>query len=495
MNNNYTILPQQTTDRRVSIVSLILQETPEYQDQYVRPYDAYIDEQTIDIISDRVNRLGAGSVNSSAVTGLDTPIIMPSAIHQGVAPIANSWNNKRMRFVLEALVTNVRGHVSRFVFQGYTDYCGISMHRSIDLNMILVINSYVLLNNITDPSGVGNKSTLLESSQVINGSGIYPDRNNNSDKYIMRPYDIFTGIQSRYLEDTYNRENPGIGYFDPRHIVGYRESARANRSNSNPTQYLIDILGSYKTSIDGNAIDCGGVSDIYGQCRLIETMPSICENPFIRAMAACKGGGPGTTFTFQDLLRLDPNTDRVTTVMTRNLDSRTTFLAVENSCQWNGGDRCTVIASMLGNAVPALMVEYNFTKISFTANNFQGGRDPILITILTAHGLTTADVTRSYEMFKLRLKTEILLDMSYGNQESFSIIIHADLYGDTRMEIEIGRASGAFVMPSFCDSLLSPIVTNSKKSFEDNTTIIERLVDNIREVTIPSNNWDFGFTV
>ena len=140
------------------------------------------------------------------------------------------------------------------------------------------------------------------------------------------------------------------------------------------------------------------------------------------------------------------------------------------------------MATTLSNTIPALMMEMLINNISFVSTNCHHGGE-VITTISAAKSITNIDLRDNYERFKFRLEKEILFDLSFGNQEMYSIAISADLFGD--MQVTVSYGGGApltFTTPSFCDSLLSPVITTQKQNYLDVVNDIGTLIGNINMV-------------
>jgi hypothetical protein len=82
-----------------------------------------------------------------------------------------------------------------------------------------------------------------------------------------------------------------------------------------------------------------------------------------------------------------------------------------------------------------------------------------------------------------RLTHELLMSLSHGNQIPFDLDVNCDFLGETWVEVSLGgEPLIPYVFPTFCDSLMAPIVTHQKKQFDgltnDFTRMVTDLVDN-----------------
>jgi hypothetical protein len=63
-----------------------------------------------------------------------------------------------------------------------------------------------------------------------------------------------------------------------------------------------------------------------------------------------------------------------------------------------------------------------------------------------------------FEVFKHKLESEIIYDFTYGNQIGYTLDIRSDMFGETSISLSLdGEPEVIYVVPTFCDSLISPI--------------------------------------
>jgi hypothetical protein len=210
--------------------------------------------------------------------------------------------------------------------------------------------------------------------------------------------------------------------------------------------------------------------DILSQSRFHVAEPPIHENIVIRALSEMTGSFAKNRFTFSDFERLDPNVANVT-----NYHAPGAMMQVSNHLPmhqtgatefWSGSDIVTQTATVLSNAVPALMMELLISNVTFMSTNHTIGcmQDT---RIINAISLSSADMRQNYEVFRRRVESELLFDLTFGNQEAYTLNMTCDMFGETWIELSFaGYPSTQFVVPSFCDTLYAPVITSNKESFD-----------------------------
>ena len=449
----------------IKVTRLVMQETGTYNPMYQRPYQTNFDQVNIDNLVRRMDESSGTSVTGSLMSGLAADMIAPSAAPHGQIAIPCGWAERRIRFVMDVAVTTNTGNSFMYIFQGYTSHLGVSPNGAVDPRMEFIINSFVRLNR----SRIGHQmlDRITESAHVLNGYINYEFVDpNHSQMYTMRPVDVFTNMQSRYIENAISYQDKGGGLVDTRLGLVPNQPARSNRLNNMPTQFLANFADHYQHSVD--LVNFGqNEKDVLDKCVHITHESSVMENIFIRAMSNIKGGAyempSGTSFTFPQLEMLDPTVKAVTVFTKMGPTALNQLHHAGQTALWNSADRETVWATVLSNAIPALMMEMMLSKMRFRSTNHALGGQ-INTVFLEVLSLMNTEIVQNVEMFKARLEREVLLDITMGNQVAFTLDAGVDLFGDTFLEISLdGGPSYLFTTPQFSDSLLTPIVTQERE--------------------------------
>lgn len=461
----------------IKIAKLILQESGSYNPMFSRPYQTYVDAENMNNILRRVEESKGGVVTGALLAGVAGNMISPSATPQGEIPIPMSWAERRIRFLLEVHVTVPTGSDMIYYFQGYTSHLGVGVGGAVDPQMDFILNSYIRVTRMPQygPYGTTIRDVVTESAHIVNGALVH--QVGGGEVYKMRPADIFTGIQSAYLNNAYQGFNNNDTLFDTRvRLDG--ESMRSNRNNNIAGNFIAKVVDTYQTG--RQLIDLGqGEQDVYARCQNMTHEASAYENPFIRAISNIKGTHCSTNFSFSNLLSIDPDLEHVTQYITLGVTQMAQLHQLGQTSYWNGTDRETVAATILSNAVPAVMMDLMLSKVYFRATNHDIA-GAVNIALIDGKSMTNADLSMNFEMFKRRLEKEILFDLTYGNQALFTLEMSIDLFGETR--ISIALESGpmiSYTTPSFCDSLLTPVISMNKDNFFGVVHDFETLMNNL----------------
>lgn len=461
---------------RINVAKLILQESGTYNPMFSRPYQTHIAPDVLQSIVRRVEETPGNTITANTLAGSASSIIQPSATAGSEITIPMSWTERRIRFLMEVHVTMATGNMLIYYFQGYTSHLGVSNGGHIDPSMDFILNSYIRVSRGTamTPYGLVTEDKVTESAHIVNGNIVHQQASN--DMYMMRPQDIFSGIQSAYLGNAYTAfEGDKLHDFRAK-LSG--ESVMSNRNNNVSGQYLARVIETYNNG--RNLLEFGQrESEISGRCYELTKEQTPFENVFIRAISNVRGMHTSTSFRYNDLKQIDPNIDNVTDYLTLGGTVATQMHNVGQTEYWSGSNRETLGATILSNAVPALMMELFITKIYFRTTNHTHGGIPNTV-LIDAKSLTTADMSANFKTFLSRLEHEIMFDISSGGHVSYVIEMQVDLFGETR--ISIGLDSGpmiSYTTPSFCDSLLTPVIAQNSESYYNVVHDMETLFNHL----------------
>lgn len=460
---------------KINVARLLMLESGTYNDQYNRPYVSHI---TGDILDNCVRRVEeATEITGSLLAGVANCMVQPQAQPGYAIHIPYGFSERRIRFVMEVHVAMATGSQMIYYFQGYTSHVGINAATgSVDPTMEFIINSYIRITRTysVGPTGGYHKDMVTESAHVVDGR---LQAANNNESFLLRPQDVFTGMQSSYLESSYNYYNNGDGIVDTR-LKANNSSNRSNRTNNLASHYVANIIDGYRSGSKTSNMFGQSQKDTFGQCRNFVHEVGLHENPFIRAISGVTGIPDSTTFKYGDLMKVDGNISNVTNFVSQGVALAQSHHTGQTEF-WNGADRDTVVATTLSSAIPALMMELMISKIVFSSTNHDlMGR--INTVIIDAKSLTSVEMVENYEMFKRRLEKEVIMDITYGNQEAYMMQVSSDLFGDTQLTISIGsNPPVTFTTPSFCDGLLTQVVTNSKEHFFGVVNDFENLINHL----------------
>lgn len=467
--------------RGVRIRKFLLHETGGYNPQYRRPYDTTMEPNTLNMVLERLG--GTKHYEPSLMGGLANKFITPTATPEKMLSLVNGWAERRMRFMMEVEYNYVTGGNMVEVVLGYSDYSGVGISGSIDPNMSFFINSIMEVrhtNNI-GPNGTELYSSVKGSSHLLVDNawrGIYsPDRDQN-----MRPTDVYTAMSRVQMRDI-----PQDGITDARTMIN-NNAVKSYRSNASSASYVSKIFNGYTDAIMQLSVS-DGENDIIDRARGIACELTASEDPFLCAIMQVRGDSAiGNTFTFGDLRKIDQNIENVTIAQLLSPQAQMSVHQPGQTADWGGSDIVTATANVLSQTIPGLLMDLALTRVVFKTTN-RDFNSVVRTVILDAQGFSSGDLSKPLSIFISRIENEVLRDISFNNSIEFAIEMNVDLLGETWLSISLdGKAPVDFVTPSFCDALLTPVISSDNNRVLNLASDFQILSENLVDYNIRPHN-------
>lgn len=436
------------------IKNFVIMEMGTYEEQYRRPYTTELQGDTLTAIAQRVEQ--STTVVPTALAGIASQFVKPSADHEGVIAIPGGWNHQRCRFMMEWEVDYYVGGKNTEIVMGYTDHVGLSHGHAIDPNMHFFVNSVMRIRNtpVMTPVGVQAVPSFFEKSHVL-AQNDFDSMITSPATHRMRPEDVHAIASRAHLPRAATIR-------DSRSLLTNRPE-KSRRSNGLPANYMATILQTYQAAHQEEDPQTPGADmEMMEKARSNAREATVVEDPFLNSLAQVNSTAIGNCFTMAELRSLDPNVDHVVQPLLMSPAARSSahWAASGASQHWGGSGRETVIASILAQAVPALMMETGLMGISLLVSNLNYGAQAVSVPARwKAFG--SMEASQAISLFEQRLIREVLNDISYNGQIGYQIQIDADLLSHSTFSMSIdGGPQEVFTAPSFCDSLFVPVLTN-----------------------------------
>lgn len=93
--------------------------------------------------------------------------------------------------------------------------------------------------------------------------------------------------------------------------------------------------------------------------------------------------------------------------------------------------------------------------------------------------------------FVTRFEQEVLRDVTVNNNIAYYLEVRADVFGETWVKLSFnGSALIEYVVPSFCDNLLAPIVTSNNQNALQISSDFGVLLNDIGETSFARTELD-----
>ena len=439
------------------IRKIVMRRSGTYNDMYLRPYDVQVTQMDINSIA---NTLESSRGIPSYITPQMMTVAAPNMFKVSAAPeggvaayIPNGWNERRIMFYINVEVPDVTGAITEYDIHGYTDHNGIGNtnvggivgSNPIDPEMTFYVNDIQVRRVIQTPYG-------MSSGIVDSDTCIYKFPYEGQNQYMIRPTDVCgnTTLPNEVYNSTIN----------VRQDVEY-----SRKDNALPSNYASSMLKSVAESCMHG--DFGEV-DLYQAAMDGLRENSAMQNKFLQWLSgANKYGSIGVSgsFRWRDLVALDPDLNNPACTRVQFIEDGYTEMPTHTvgwTSDWMGSTIETVYATTVANAISAIMPKCMLSFIAFNTTNqvlISTGNIGIFTTVVNARTVDGSPVEIACEKFKQLMEIE-LKNISYNNEQKFSIVCSANVYGETRVTVSIdGGPEIEFAAPTFCDRLTTPVLT------------------------------------
>lgn len=478
------MFPRRNT--RLRVINLQLQRTGTYSSQYLRPYHIPTEGRALDMISNkvhdivnRVNDVTAHNplqqVDSRLLSGLASHLIQPLATPERKIVIPNGWDTPRLRFIMQVELDHGSRNLgtTTYFFQGYTEHGDLSYTNEIDDRMLFFINSYIEVVQHTDPITYSTVNKVVSSGHMVDGRMQVQNANGHGALYGLRPYDIYAGLQSNTTMSALSFE--GDTYYDSMSDLS-KGAFTSRRSNNVPSMYLADIINKRRSA--AATADIGYSNDsIHGRSMQAAYENGPYENPFIRALSDMSGRPSAQiSFTLGDLMQLDPDMPNPKYSEVRNPE----LLSRAGQDEWDRPDIETQLASVIANAVAAIMSDCMLVAASFVMHNHTHDGMPDVRPLGDPISVTGDRGAQNMALFFHRLETELWFDLCPDHGYGLYIRMHANANFDSRLTIQVeSNPEVDYNIPSFCDAMLLPTMTMDTRNYNQLTDGLETLIESV----------------
>jgi len=477
--------PSMYGTKRIQIVKFVLQETGTYNTQWKRPYVSSMDARTFNSIVEASH--SSRSITPVALAGSANQFLRPTATPETHLIIPNGWQERRLRFMLELVIEEQMGNCNSEYVVGYTDYAGIDSSGRLDPNMTYIINSVSSARTVRHTTALGNQryQNAIDASHILVNDN-YQKFQTSQKEFTLRPEDIY-----QHMDTVDISRNEALGDFCDTQTILTKTPIKSRRSNAIAPVYVSSILDTYiKARPNENMM--GTEDELLTSARYLIRSDEINNDSFI-AFLRNRYSGDGNHFTFADLQALDPNVVNVTHVMPLNTVTRASLHQTGITSDWGASDGETVFATCVSQSLPGYMLMNCVNKLHIQATNRDICGKTNIIVINIRSFMENVDMTPYIQSILFKLENELFRDLSYNNKMDFAIDVKCDLLGETWINLSIN--SGPFityVTPSFCDALMSPMVTlnynNCTSIASDFSNLLSQICDSNPIIASDPNN-------
>lgn len=451
-----------------------------YVPMFNRPYTVHPTSQAIDTISERLEDTKSGKITPNIINDVAGDIIKPSTVGY-VSLCNNDWvSTKKFIFLLKVRSMDPTGVEINSYIQGYTEFDGITANGHIDTNMVHFINNVIETTTMTinTPVGIIRKEKLYKIYNVFFNGGF-------NELFTQRPSDVLENINLINMAQFINDPAMTTQYMGSYMNSVDSKTISSSVENNITTEYLSKILTTGIHDVKNKDIFINSYEVTNGtspESSLQE--PTINDNRFLKYISKIAGYKVVREFfNFQQLMNIDPtiyNNFKVMNITKDYIDPTMTHTP-EVGDYWHGQDPVTVKAySLIENSV-SLATKYGFNKIYFSASNMTNpmGVAEVFITNFNSFiNLEESEFNFLLEIFKEKFITEIFLNETNGGILPMHMDGYIDLMGTSKINLSFaGFPSNWYTIPTFANSLFSPIVSIDKAAVDTMSFNLGSVID------------------
>lgn len=412
------------------------------------------------------------------------PTLVTPSQQAGVPiPIVNGWNTKRLRFVLIVRTSDAMGNGFRHIVQGYTDHGDVSTSGLLDPRMLMVVNSIISLRTTTHNTPYGPQ-VVEHFERSFNIPNVIPDGGGasmTSALFTMRPVDIFnTEAISSYVSSSMP-----MTHDIPEVLSG---KVTSNIENNVPTRYLGKMINSYSYAQQESHGSMNDGTSLASAAATRGRELSLMENQFLRFLHNRMSGDTGyssnmSSFTYTDLISAIPSISNVERFVNNQHSMASNSLSSE---YWSSATLETKAAYLIATATPAIATNSLIRTMSFIAYNtdLNNPGDQVVITSVT-NTFIAGEMSVHVKRFEERFKAEIAPQLSNSGYSSYHAKIDLDTFKDVIIEISLnGGPVIRYALPSFCDGILSPVITANRDSRYNMVSGFQNIMNDINDAQV-----------
>lgn len=446
----------------MELISLKLFQTGSYSDMERRPVVTTVDANIMNQLSELTH--GGTNISRAAIAPVASQIIAPSAIPIGPAEIRGGWGETRCRFIMEFASNGFNGARMRKIVTGYTSHMGISVQKNaLDSQMQFFINNVIDMNDSVVPTGSGHgiQTSIRGSDQILFGA--YDRHGSRPNDYMLRPGDIFNTASSQSAVMNWAQE----GQYADLRMTFMNGAARSRRDNLNPTAYLNRLLRasqSAKMTAEDDSVD--SLQYVNDQSAGIANDAPISGDTLLRELCNKYDLGKRGFITWREIMDRWPHVSTPNFIKVQLFGGAHAKQALHQAGQtehWRGNNIETILATMLGNALPGLLTDNMVYRIGLLiTNKTMGGIPDVAITLPPMSLVDGLDLTMYLERLKTQILTELMPGLSDNNMRLIHIGVTADVMDETTLHISVNNAPvTVYTIPSFADNTFSLVTTNN----------------------------------
>lgn len=472
-------------DIKIYVENLYLVESPTYHDLPMRPYVTQIEGSLIDRIEERYSK--ARRFTAPMLADIASQFLVPDNRTRGVIEIPNGWGSRRGRFVLTLDIQIGTGDRLKQMVVGYTNSVGFTT-RNVDPDMEFYVNNTFMLSQrrVRTDHGYRMMYVPTEINDVVSDRENAGLRRRNDEVYTMRPEDVFSTIDAGQSLDHVEELT------DLRTTLN-KNAIKSSIGNRISSRFMSSVLSSRQKAIENT--DYGSsVLDINGSAQGYAMDAYATDDVFLRAISNIRGLTTTVdNFTYRDLLKIDPEADDRTTPNLLDDNSLSTSRHEQETTRLDGQEEEDRVAAIIAMGVPALMIESGLMSLRFQAHNQDADERYTFIPTKATSFIQDTSLEPFVDKFRERFIDEVVHPLTGGDRYDIGLDVHVRAFGDIDFTMYWdGADRGRYVLPCFCSSLASPILTSDRRDVRTMAKRFDELFDQFLPNSLAGGGYNNG---
>lgn len=482
----------------MKVTRLILREMGEYNDMPIRSFVTDYTPRRADELAE-VTR-GGQDINAGLLAGIAGRVIRPASRVEGTAAIVSGWGERRFLFIMTVELRKSDNSYMEEVLTGFTDHIGASVMDSrsvkLDREMTFHFNSRFKVRRIKAHGRDGAVWTgnISDNSQIL--------ARQSRASFSTRGGDARNGTMTMRPEDFFVRKSVSKGFLDAAGAEGFRDMRAgygnqalkfSRRENTQSSQWLSRTLTAARDAVNNDFLDEDEPAVIAARGRAKVKEQLVSTDQVFREMAADTQIMESGFVTYGELLDMRDNRHLDEIVDVVMADRRTPMHRRGDTENWGGSDNETVASTIIANAMPTILMNCMYSEAEFFATNDTiSGEHFVKVSHIVPY-LPETDLDEMFNQFVSMIQYDLLPDLFPEEHVLYEVRVKLSIMGECRIEISVEKGPFAqFTYPVFCDSVMSPIITETSEILDTLTKDIGNISDRLRTSPNQSRNTKKG---
>lgn len=465
--------------KNVQISQLLFIPTGQYHDMALRPYSAHVTGDNLDRLASATQDFT--NTSPAAMAGVAGAILRPTTQAMGSLSIENGWNEVRFMFMMEVIHHNGGfmdddASVRVQYITGHTDYAGDPSYTGrIDPNMRLHLTNVITTRELRTNFGL-QRRTISANRYLQQNAG---QSSRAGHFFSMRPRDVCQTVGHSGLG------NNEFVVADYRTSLSSRPMMSTIR-NDLASDYMSRLVTGYRTAVNAQDDLTNDLPGLMNSAADNTGEEGAIDDPFVMNLYRHTELSQGSSFTYGELCELFRGTDEVANVLPpMGVAQDIGFDAhrPNDTNHWGGSNNETVLATIIGTAVPALMVEAMLTQVSFTITNDTVNGQPVFQWLSAPRSFMALGDSLERQMiyFEDKMRGEIFTSLSRSGNMEVSLRMFSDLaMSDTRIEVAVdGGDVVPYCVPNFAAAMITPVIANDRSQLDQLASSVNNIFDHM----------------